>query len=232
MRSVCPLWKRGLPWTAPLDREGKRAGAQKSNHHDWLLQFQDVPLFPTLYPIRSALLHLYPPRPTHPTLAPHGGSYPGESITDEGAHGGCSGGAEDPQVAGLGVARGAVELGSASGTRPARDRRRHRRRRTSLSLRLAAVAATAANSRPPPLTRILCSPRCLSLSLLQRHAVSFPRTDIPKSLLSTLLDGDATFHRRFRRNFRQTDRIENLDTNFQMINAAWRRAIDATLFRF
>jgi hypothetical protein len=179
---------------------------KKSNHHDWLLQFQDVPLFPTLlYPIRSAPLHLYPPRSTHPTLAPHGGSYPGESITDEGAHGGCSGGAEDPQVAGLGVARGAVELGSASGTRPARDRRRHRRRRTSLLLRLAATAATAANSRPPPLTRILCSPQYLSLSLLQRHAASFPgRTSrslyYPRSWTAMLL-----FIVRRCHNFRQMD---------------------------
>jgi len=38
------------------------------------------------FPFRSVPLHLEPSRPTHSTLAPYGGSYPGESITDEEAH--------------------------------------------------------------------------------------------------------------------------------------------------
>lgn len=112
-------------------------------------------------------------RPTHPTLAPHGGSYPGESITDEGAHGTRVVAGQRIAGLGLGVARGAVELGSASGTRPARDRRR-RHRRTSPHLTSSRHVSPHLTSppRPPPLTRILCSLRwSLSLSL----SLSFAR---------------------------------------------------------
>lgn len=174
----------------------KRKGTQKSNHHDQLLQFQDVPLFP--YPSWSVPLHLQPPRSTHSTLAPHGGSYPGESITDEGAHQRVQWRGKGSQVVELGVARGAVELGSASGTRPARDRRRHRRA-SLVSLRLASPPHHRRRcrlQRPPPLTWIFCSPRCLFLSLFFQRVVSFFhfRMDVPESLLLVLLDNKVTFH--------------------------------------
>lgn len=145
-------------------KKKKAEGTQKSNHYDQLLQFEDIPLFP--YPSRSVPLHLQPPRPTHSTLAPHGGSYPGESITDEGAHQRVQWRGKGSQVVELGVARGAAELGSASGTRPARDRRRHRRT-SFVSLRLASPPHRRCrrSQRPPPLTWIFCSPRYLFLSL-------------------------------------------------------------------
>jgi len=148
------------------------------------LQFQDVPLFPTLYPIRSAPLHLYPPRPTHPTLAPHGGRLPGGINNRRGS-------ARRVQWRGGGSAGCGVGGGTRSGGAWLRLRHATSTRPSSppsssylaLAPRLAAAAAaaataataatTAANSRPPPLTRILCSPQYLSLSLLQRHAVSF-----------------------------------------------------------
>jgi len=98
---------------------------------------------------------------------------------------------------------------------PSRRCRRRRRRRR--------LAATTPD--PDPLLPSASLP--LSSSTTRRV---FPRTDIPKSLLSALLDGEMPLFIIVVVIFRQTDRIENLDINFRAINVAWRRATGARYF--